>query len=292
MLFAIELLLLLIGLIGILIAVISDIKTTEVPDYSNYFLIFSGLLLRLIYSIASSDWGFTIEAVKFFPVMFLLASIMYYSKQWGGGDSKLLLGLSIVFAAYPSFLLSLFTPILNLPFPLILFINILLVGAIYTLTYSLVLAVKNRNKFMPALKQALSKSKNLQTIIIFISLILIVFSFILQSFLIKFITLTLAIILVLLFYLYNYLKIVEKICLIKTVPVSRLLEGDWITHNIICKNRIIHKKFQELTKKQILLIKKANIQKVEIRQGIVFTPVFLIGFILSIIFGNIFSYLI
>ena len=44
--------LIVIGIIGILIAAISDIKTREIPDWLNYSLIALGLGIRIIYSIS------------------------------------------------------------------------------------------------------------------------------------------------------------------------------------------------------------------------------------------------
>ena len=70
------------------------------------------------------------------------------------------------------------------------------------------------------------------------------------------------------------------------------MEGDLIIENLFYKNKLIHKKSQELTEKQLALIIKANIKEVKIKQGIVFTPVFLLSLIASLIFGNLLLYLI
>ena len=289
----IEIILFIIGIIGLLIALISDIKTTEIPDYSNYFLIFSGFSLRLIHSLITKDWNFTLIALKTFPIILALAFFMYYTKQWGGGDAKLLMGLGIIFATYPSFLQNIFHPkILFLQFPFVLFLNILLIGIVYSFLYSLVLVIKNRKKFTTKLKERLSQNKNPQIALILTALILIVTSKILNEEFISFLLLTIALVSLFLFYFYFYIKTLEIVCLIHTVPVSKLIEGDWITHNVYFKHKLIHKSSQELTKKQISLIKKTNIKNIEIKEGIVFSPVFLISVIISLIFGNIFLYVI
>ena len=72
---------------------------------------------------------------------------MFYTGQWGGGDSKLLMGLGIVFASYPSILQRYFSPDLSIPFPLTLLLNIFVLGAVYGLVWSFVLAVKDAAKF-------------------------------------------------------------------------------------------------------------------------------------------------
>ena len=83
-------------LISLIIASITDIKTREVPDWLNYGLIVFGLGSRLIYSIALSDFSFFLYGLTGFLVFFIIANIMFYSAQWGGGDSKLLMGLGAV----------------------------------------------------------------------------------------------------------------------------------------------------------------------------------------------------
>ncbi len=288
--FEVELILLILAFIVTLIAVISDIKTTEVPDYANYFLLFSALSLRLLYSLATRDWSFILAVLISFPIMFILALTMYKTRQWGGGDAKLLISLSIALATYPSFLLEFFTPKLIFPFPITLFINVLIIGAAYSLIYAVSLAIKGRKKFTNSFAEIIKRTKIIQIKILSATVLAIILLAVTS---IPKIILIAAIILpIILFYVYIFIKTVEKVCLIKIIPVEKLMEGDLIIENIFYKNKLIHKKSQELTKKQIKLIKKANIKEVRIRQGIVFTPAFLLSLIVSLIFGNLLLYLI
>src|SRR3989344_4422751 len=211
MLFIIELILLLIGLIGVIIAIILDIKTTEVPDSSNYFMIFSGFVLRIIYSINSGDWNFTIFAVKTFVIIFIISLFMYKTNQWGGGDSKLLMGLSVLFATYPSFLLSYFSPKIYLNLPLVIFINILIVGVVYSFIWSLILAVKNKDRFLKRIKVNLDKKRKIKKQVYLISAVLLLIS-IFTNGLLQASSISLAVLLAFLFFTYIYLKTVEEIC--------------------------------------------------------------------------------
>jgi len=288
MLLIIDSVLFIIGLIGIIIAIISDVKTTEVPDYSNYFLIFSGISLRVLYSIISSDWSFTLTAIKIFPFIFVLSLIMYYTKQWGGGDAKLLMGLSLIFATYPSFLKNIFNPDLVIDFPFVLFLNILVIGIFYSLIYASVLTVKNYKKTFPSIKTGLKNNLKFEILSLVISLILIIIFLIADDSFISLLSLLLAVIFPVLLFLYVFIKSIEKSLFIKNIPVSKLREGDWIISKIIVRGKIIHSPFQELTKEKILQIKKAKIKEVIIKEGIVFTPVFLIAFLISLILGNLF----
>ncbi|MBI2507952.1 prepilin peptidase [Candidatus Woesearchaeota archaeon] len=288
--FEIELILILLAFIVTIIAVISDIKTTEVPDYANYFLIFSAVSLRVLYSLAAKDWSFTLAILYSSPIIFILASTMYYLKQWGGGDAKLLISLSLALATYPSFFLNFFSPKNIFAFPITIFTNILIIGAVYSLVYASFIAFRNRKKFSKPFYEILRNKFKLQasiiTIIIFIAIILTITG------IPKVIIFMISISPIVFFYIYIFIKTVEVTCLIKRIPISKLMEGDLILENIVYKNKIIHKKNQDLTRKQLNLIKMANIETVRIKQGIIFTPAFLISLIISLIFGNLFLYLI
>ena len=79
-------------LAAMIIASIHDIKTREVPDWLNYSLIFSGFSIRLIYSLITSDWWFLLYGIAGFAVLLGIGLIMFYAGQWGGGDSKMVMG--------------------------------------------------------------------------------------------------------------------------------------------------------------------------------------------------------
>ena len=72
----------------------------------------------------------------------------------------------------------------------------------------------------------------------------------------------------------------------KKIPVTKLREGDWIVNSIKYKNKYIYKKnYAGISKEQIQLLKKTNIKRILIKEGIVFTPSFVFGFIISIMYG-------
>ena len=90
------------GLIGVIIATGFDIftKTREIPDFLNYGLIAIGLGVRAVYSIFTLDYLFFVYGLIGFGAFFIIANLMYYTKQWGGGDCKLLMGLGAIFGSY------------------------------------------------------------------------------------------------------------------------------------------------------------------------------------------------
>ena len=115
----IDVLLLIVGFAALIIATITDIKTREVPDWLNFSLIPAGIGLRLVHALVFNDWLFLVYGLIGLVAFVALAYLLYYARQWGGGDSKLLMGVGVLFATYPSFLLNYFNPILNWTFLLI-----------------------------------------------------------------------------------------------------------------------------------------------------------------------------
>jgi prepilin signal peptidase PulO-like enzyme (type II secretory pathway) len=283
----IELLLFLIAFLGLILASIFDLKTTEVPDFLSYSLITAGLSLRLMHSVIYNDWKFSTSSLLILLLFFILGSLLYYSKQWGGADAKLLMALAVLIPSYPSFLLRFISPNLELlPFPLILVTNILIVGSIYGLLWAIVLAIKHREKFLPHFKTLFNLTKRLRLLTYFLVILLILLSFLAYNSAIKTILLSLSFILFLLLYLWIFIKAVEDTSMYKFLHPSELREGDQLAKTLLYKGKKITSSPYGLTKDQIALIKNLNLRSILIKEGIPFIPSFLIGFILSILLGS------
>jgi hypothetical protein len=84
-------------------------------------------------------------------------------------------------------------------------------------------------------------------------------------------------------YFYLYAKTVEESCMIREINTNQLTEGDWLYTNLKVGRKIIKATWDGLNKEQIRKIKK-RYKKIKIRQGIPFTPVFLISFLILIVF--------
>ena len=63
--------------------------------------------------------------------------LLYLARQWGGGDTKLLMALGALFGTRPFFVPA---STFSFPFLAVLLINIAIVGALYGLCASLILA--------------------------------------------------------------------------------------------------------------------------------------------------------
>lgn len=269
--------------ISLIIASITDIKTREVPDWLNYGLIIFGLGSRLIYSIALLDINFFLYGLAGFFVFFVIANLMFYSAQWGGGDSKLLMGLGAVIGLNFNFR--------EMPFLVIFWINIILIGAIYGLFWSFVLAFKNKNRFLRDFRERIKKSAKIRRFLLIISLAVLLSAFFIDSITTRILLVILVFSSLLIFYISIFIKSVERTCMLKLVEPEKLTEGDWIAKNVIIKKkRICGPKDLGIEKKQIKqlinLKRKGLIKKVLIKEGIPFVPSFLIAFIISLWFGN------
>jgi len=138
-------LIIIISLIAVVFAVITDIKSREVPNWISFTLIAIGIFSKLIYSIINSDFSYIVYGIIGLLIGTFIGFIMYYTKQWGGGDAKLLIGLTTIFISYEG--ITLFNSNINIPFLFILITNIIIFGGLYGMIYGLFLAIKNLDKF-------------------------------------------------------------------------------------------------------------------------------------------------
>ena len=263
---------LLIGLSILWMAAASatDIRKKEVSDWLSFSLFAIGLFFLITRAITEKSYELLIPALIIFVVFLIIANLLYYLGLFGGGDAKLLIALSPILPQFT------FQSILNLPSALTFILNCLLIGSIYGMIYSIVLAFKHKNQF----KENLSKLRFPILPFLILSLAVAVVSFFTYQFL-----LILAAIILLFPLLFIFTKTVENVALIKTIETSKLTEGDWLAQPVKVGSRIINAK-SGLTAKEIEFLKKHK-KHVTIKEGIPFVPVFLISFILSLLLGNL-----
>lgn len=253
--------------IALAIGSITDLKTREVPDYVNYGLIISGIALNLLFSIVYSSFSFIINSIVGLLVFFGIAYIMFYAGQWGGGDSKMLMGLGSMIGIDVGLKLNQFLASF--------LINALLIGAIYGLIWSFFLVVKNKKKFWKEFRRKLLEKKIVQTKrIILVLLIVFVVSFLFaRMFYLKLLFLSAAFLILMTFYLWIFVRAVEKACMHKMVEPSKLTEGDWIAEEVVLKKKIFLKKTsKELGKSNLIKIqnRKNNLLDVEVSRKFLF----------------------
>jgi Flp pilus assembly protein protease CpaA len=279
-----------IAIIWLFVAVMQDIRKREVANWLNFSLLIIALAIRALAAIISSEAYYFLYGLAALAIFFVIANIFYYARIFAGGDAKLLIALAVAFATTPVFVSKstnfYFAIFANLPFLANFLVNILFVGSVYGLAYSIIVASMHFRPFKAEFRKLNKKMK--RTIIlclaIFIGLILI-------SAIIKEIFLFALSLMFLFFpYLFIFAKSAENACMIKEIKPRDLTEGDWLFKPLRIGKKVIMPHWEGLSKKDIAFIKKSKIKSVKIKQGLPFVPVFLIALILSF-FTNLLVFL-
>lgn len=262
----------------LLLASFFDVKTREIPDFLTYGVTIFALFYRFVLSFFLG-WNFLFEGLIGLFVSFLIACLLFYSGQWGGGDAKSLMTVGILFGFQKSWNSTLSSFLVNLVFA----------GAVYSIFFIIILALKNKKKVFKTFKKHVCnqwKELLIVSVLLFLSALLLNISFDLKFFFITGITVSWTI------YFFTLLvHSVEKTCMITLVSPSKLTEGDWVVKDVIYKGRIIcSRKSLGLNKEQINQLKKLK-KKVWIKRGIPFLPSFLLSFILTIWQGNLLNFI-
>jgi len=274
-----DIFLVVIAFLWLITASFIDIKKREIPNWLSFSLLAIAFALRLMVSISTGQWSYFLYALLAFVIFFLIANILYYTKSFGGGDAKLLMALAVVLATTPSFIQG------NEPFLLSFVINILVIGSVYSLIFSIFLAIKNRKSFVFEFKRIHSETKKLRIFFYITSAICLVLSFMSSWF-------VLLLLVFLIFpYLFFFAKAVEKSSMIRQVSAQDISEGDWLVHQVKINNKTIKPSVHGLSSDEIKFIRKAN-KKVPIKYGIPFVPVFLLALISSLLLGDLLIWII
>lgn len=278
---------LLLGVCGIalLLASVTDLKTREVPDMLNYGLVFFGIFINTLLSALFGDYRFLLNSALGLGVGFGIGWVMFYAGQWGGGDSKMLMGLGATIGMPlhwgDSFLLA-------------LLLNILFAGAAYGLLWSIFLVFRNRRRFSSAFAR-LTSGKMHHTarfiILALIALALVLLIIPIHNVWLKWYLLWLLVIVPLMYYVWLLVKAIEKSCMMVSLPVRKLTEGDWIAKDVVIRGtRVCGPKDLGISKRQIALLRgyerRGLVKKILVKQGIPFIPSFLLAFAFTLAWGN------
>lgn len=220
----------LVIVLGLLIGTSTDFKSREVPDWLNFSLIGIGLGLGVLSSVLSWSVRPVLSSIVGLIVGIIIGYVMFYAGQWGGGDSKLIMGLGALFG------LNIFAGIqlTTLPLFLLFIINTVLVGAVYGLLWALFVALRDWKKLKKALKETLRERRIIRyrIVVLITTALFIVLAFISPTPLLTISCAIMAFITFFIFYLWLVTKAVEHTCMVKDIPVTKLTEGDWINKDI------------------------------------------------------------
>lgn len=287
------------------IATITDIKKREVPDTLNFGMMILGVVLGIIFSIINNSWDPLITSSIGLGIGYLIGAAMFYSGQWGGGDAKMLMGMGAIIGIplsvisksglniASSGIIDLGSLLMGkggeIPFFITTIITIFIAGGIYGLFYSIGLIIKNWKEFKNEFRKKREEKKIIKTRkLVLAGVLLILILMLITPY--REVRLSIGILGVMIFtfqYLIIISKVIENTCLIKTVPVRRLTEGEWIVEDVIVEGkRICGPKDLGISLEQIKKLKKLKIKTIKIKEGIPFIPGFLLGYILMIILNN------
>ncbi|MDD9954015.1 MAG: A24 family peptidase [Candidatus Woesearchaeota archaeon] len=265
--------------LAIVIASYRDIQIREVPDTLSYGLIMFGLIGSGILALQGNTSVF-IESILGCLAGTIIGMGMFYARQWGGGDAKLLMGVGAILGLSWN----------NLDLPLF-FILLIFLGAIYGLLWTVGLAFIHKKQFLPECKKRLRTKKYLhirKTLLATLFLLFIAIFFVPYE--LKLLLGATMALLYLLTYSWIIIKTVEDTIMVKRYPISKLVEGDWIVQEVKVKNKLIIKaKNTGVTTKQIAQLKKAKIQSVKVKEGVPFVPGFFFAFLALLLLKHLYG---
>src|SRR3990172_1809427 len=257
-----------IAVIWIIFAVVSDLRSREIPNWLNFSLIIFVLGIRFFYSVFNEDWSFFLWGLFGFSAFFLLANLLYFSRFFAGGDAKLMMALGPIIPLGAS----LFQNVkLSLGF-LFLF---LITGAIFGVVNIFYFSFKNFNTIKTDFVKNMKNRRRMFYAFMLFGLVLMILGLWEEIFFIF------GVLLFILPSLLFYARAIDNNSLVQRINSNKLTEGDWLYQKVKVVKRFIEPTWDGLSKKDIELIKK-NHKSVKIKIGIEFSPVFLISFLIFV----------
>ena len=273
---------LILALVLLVVASLCDFWWHEVPDWLNFSFLAGGVGLSVLLTISEMSWIPLLMSVAGIVLFGALGFGMFFSGQWGGGDVKTLLALGSLLGAW-------FDPFhVGVSF----FVNIFPAAALYGIVWFVILVSKHFSR----VRTSLLRKKHFLNILPFLFLLSIVSIlsgvFLLRS-LYQFVVIIVGIGIPVLVILYYVVKAVEGIAFVKSIVPSRLTDGDWLASPVIVRGKIIvDSGGTGVTVEDIDLLKRLHskgvVKSVLVKYGLPFVPAFLLSFVLTLLFGNMF----
>lgn len=263
---------LLIAFVALILASYADMRTREVPDYLSYTLIGLAIVTRILWFVSDGTIEILFWVPISFSILFLFSYLMYKAGQWGGGDVKIMMGLSILLS---------WLPWNNFPFFIDFFLNSLIIGAFYGMfAVGLIgfIHFKELKKYLNQIDYILLPALFIIVVVLF-KVLPPIFAFLAALVLVS-------------VGMFKYFKIIETKFLHRNIAVPHLTEGDWLIDDVKLRDRVVVPKreiglIEEDIKKLRMLYSKHKISKVPIKVGVPFVPAFLLSLIATLIFGNL-----
>jgi Flp pilus assembly protein protease CpaA len=256
-----------LALVYLIFAVVQDLRTREIANWISFSLMIFALGFRFFYSLFNNaNFSSFYQGLIGLGIFFALGNLFYYGKVFAGGDAKLMISLGTILPLSFDFISNVQT-----------FFNFLLVflfaGFIYILIASTVLCLKNFTKFRKEFSNQFKKNKKFVIGVLSISIVFLLLGFVNILFLFFGLFLSFT------YFLFLYSKTIDEVCMVRQIQTNHLREGDWLYSDLKIGRNVIKANWDGLTKWDIEKIRK-KFRKIKIRQGIPFSPNFLISFII------------
>ncbi len=273
-----EFLRLAIAIVGGAICGLYDLKTTNMLDWLAIAMIISGLFLNAMETVITGSAAPIIFSLSVAAAFFLFGFAMYKAGYWGGGDGELLIAIGALVPVNPFAVVPL--SIQGFSFSVNFFINSFIVGGIYSILYAGILAARDR-KIRKEFYKRVNEKKGLV-----LTVFLIVSAFSLSFYSFPYYMHFSLFLLALMPILYLFAKSVEEIGFYRRIHVSELKVDDMIGEDLPDLG-IFKKEIRGLTEDEVKRIKKHR-RYVTLREGVRYSPVFVISLIVTLVFGGVF----
>jgi len=232
----------------------------DVPDLPAFVAIGAGIILHAIY--AFQAWS--VE-----PFLWMIGTglafsaygwMAYWKGLWGGADA---MGVTVLGFAAPY---AVSGP--GLIYPVNLFVNIMIVGLVYTVGFAFYRAVWSEGFFERTRDRVLEDRRRIPVEVVAAGLFSLYAGTVDLNPYLYFAALLFII------FLYRFLKVLEDSEMTKTVPVEDLEGGEVVAEQGDIIEGISEEEIEEL-----------EVEKVEVQEGIRFMPVFPVALLMTDVFG-------
>lgn len=249
--------------LGSILAGVWDLKTTEVPDEIPALMLTVGIFYWFVDAVSTSNFYPFLISLLVGTLLLIVGLAMYKKGQWGGADAWVLAAIGYMIPIYAGKI-----------FMIDFIFNFLIVSIVYTVIYSLVIGVKNRNVFSLFVKDV-KKHWLVTAIVPVLFAIFILVMFFMDLNVIPLLWILVLVIFLMLFL--HYARVIEKYLFKRRIPSSKLKPGD-VLDNMI---------WVGLTPEQVKSVQKKH-KFVTIKEGVRFVPVLPITLLVTLFFGNVF----
>lgn len=234
----------------LLVASLLDLRFREVPDFLCFSFIVGVLGFKFF-----NGFSFWLFFALFFSVVF--GFLLFRFKQWGGADSFMLVGLSVLFSDELFWFLLVF----------------LVVASVYGLVASFLVVVFRFNRFVELVESRFVERR----LFFFVSGVLFFSGLLVWGFVgFLLVSFGLLVLLLVLSPVFKELMVVEK-------SFNELTVGDWVLDKIVVNGRVVFDPGKQvgINSSQLGLIKNME-GTVRVADGFAFVPAFFFTFLIMV----------